>query len=642
MANKFIIDPQSISYLEVRNDLVDYFNSLPDADEWSLFLSSSAGQRIIDLVAAIAAFNKLDSITARREGFIQFAQNRASIIGKAQDLGYSAYRGRNTVLKLTITPIITGVISKYSYLGTLKDRYLIMESDVVVNAGVPIDVNVIVGEVKEEILFATTSALSAFRFHNPDVSEDLRLYIDEVEVEWGSEVQDALDDKFQVQSNTFRSVDAKYLNQSSAATQYIVGSEIKLEYIDLKDISYTNTDVKVYDTIATLSNIEVVSLFQDVESESSIKINAPIKNELSSAVRGREDQPKIFRTLHPDILDAAGVDVTDAVMKIYVLRDGGYTFSASEFADMQAEFEKYRPNGLYPPLLENAQSSEISLSVLLTLKSGSTTQPNALVAGVLDEYKDKLGANLSLIDIEDSLEDDDGVKIARVSVTASVWQAVLSYKQGSYVSPTIENGFVYRVKQIRSKSDSIEPTWPVVAGDTVIDNQIVWKAIAKDDLAGIDNWAADTFYEKADIAGFNLGSIVKPSIVNGFVYEAVDYVYLSGSSAPTWSSTLGDKVIDNRILWVVKTLVGAPANWAADTSYKLGDTVKISDVGYETVMFQAVAYLDKSGAVEPTWPTVSGSAIADENLVWEAQSKTASQALTNDRYFSISYSVTVN
>lgn len=641
MAN-FVIQPTSVSYAEIRQDLITYFNSLPDAESWSIFLASGAGSRIIDLLAAMSSFCKFETITARREAFIQFAKNRSSIVGKAQDFGYSSYRGRNKIIKVTFTPATTGLLFKYTYLGSVKDKFLILDRNTVVNAGVPIQVTCIIGEVLTETKNATGSILDSFRFSQPDVSEDLRVYIDSNEIAWGSDINDALNGKFQIQSNTFRSVDAKYLNLVTFPIQYNVGSEIKLEYVKLKDLSYVNSDIKYYEAFGVFTAIEDVSLFADVESDDSVRINAPIKNEVSRAVRGREDQPRIYRSLNPNILDAKGIDITDAIMKIFLLRSSGLTFSQSEITAMQTEFEKYRPNGLLKPIIENALPSNIKLKIVLTLKSSSTTVPSVLVTNVLLPYANILGTSILLTDIENALEEDTGVKIARVSIKADIWSSLKNYKLGDYIEPTIENGFVYRILGIKSKSNSVEPTWPLIANATVVDNQIVWKAIPKNDLAGINTWQANFVYYAGDIFNVGLGNLVKPTVANGFIYEAVKVNYNSGVTEPVWSATNGAKFEDGRLLWVATTLIGTPSAWSASTAYSVGDIVKAT-TGLLTTMFQVVGYLDKSSNTEPTWPVISATSVDENNLVWQAQSKTQEKhAVEKNQYFVVSNELTVN
>ena len=72
-----------------------------------------------------------------------------------------------------------------------------------------------------------------------------------------------------------------------------------------------------------------------------------------------------------------------------------------------------------------------------------------------------------------------------VQLTAVDWVTATAYttlttrdaKLGSIVTPTTQTGFFYKCT-VAGTSDSIEPTWPTVIGNTVADNGITWTAIA--------------------------------------------------------------------------------------------------------------------------------------------------------------------
>lgn len=630
----FIINPKSVSFSEIRSDLQKHITIQPDYNQWSIFFESNAGANLIDFIAGIGAFLKMEAIISRREAFINFAQNRSSIIGQGQFLGYSSFRGRNTVLKLTVNPITSGVWNKYDVIGVVKDRYLILSKNYVVNAGTPIEVEVIVGEVKEETKVAPNSNLNAFRFTTSGVSSDVRIFIGSDELEWGETIEELLNGKFFIQSNPFGSVDAKFLNLESFSIRYMTGSIIKLQWIDLKEIIFAETDVIVYDDVGILTAQETVSVFQGVESNTSIVINAPLQNEVKYAVRGRRDQEKIFRKLHPDILDAKGVDVSDAVMKIFLLRSDRLAFSPDEKEAMLETFESYRPHGLFPPLIEDAEESLIVLKIDIKLKKNSTTIPLTLVEGILDNYRNKLKATLNLSDIENAIEEDVGVKIARVQLTALAWGAGLKYKLGQYAQNPSDNGFIYRVIGFRHKSGGTEPTWNALNKSLTNDGEIVWIASPKSDLAGIDDWSHDTFY--------SVGSVVKPTTANGFIYTCNKVVYKSGSSEPTWVDTLGEEITDGRLVWRVRAKEGTNSTWNALTSYSKGDLV-IASSGFATVMFQCVGYLGQASTlVVPTFPTTLEETFEDKELIWETQNQFQEEhSLKEGQHFNITANVTV-
>ena len=628
-----IINPKSVSFKEIRTDLTTYLNSQPDASQWSLFMQSNAGSNLVDIVAGLAAFLKMETITARRENFIQFAQNRSSVIGHAQFLGYSAYRGRNKVMKLTIVPDTTEVLYKYSYIGVVRDRYLIVAQDTVVNAGVPVQLDVIIGEVEEESKVAPNTALNSFRFTKSGVSQDCRIFIGAVELEWSDSVEEMLTGKFAIQSNSFGSVDAKYLNLGTFLNRYMGGSLIKLQWVNLKNIDFDDTEVKLYEENGILTGLEAVSVFEDVEGLTAIAVNAPLKNETANAVRGREDQPKIFRSLHPDILDAKGKDVTPAVMKIFLLRKDNVAFTPAEKLLMQKAFEPKRPHGLFPPIIEDADASPITLDIDITLKKNSTTVPQALVDATLAVYKDVLETSISLADIEEALEEDAGVKIARVSVVADAWLADTKYRLGSYVRKPSTNGKIYRVSALKNESGSTEPAWPIVDKALITDYELVWKAVPKSDLAGYLAWSANTQY--------GIGSSVKPLTANDFVYECVDVLYHSGSTEPIWPIAAGGEVFDGRIIWKARAVEGTVTVWTANTSVKKGDVVK-KTTGTITLMYQCIGFLGTSNAVAPTFSTQLGATFDDGELTWFTQEPLQDiHSVDVNQYFVVTSNLTV-
>lgn len=80
-------------------------------------------------------------------------------------------------------------------------------------------------------------------------------------------------------------------------------------------------------------------------------------------------------------------------------------------------------------------------------------------------------------------------------------------------------------------------------------------------------------------------------------------------------------VLDKDVLWLEVPRSGTPSEWLPNTNYKLGDVViprasYIIPSGKETVMFQCVGFLGKSDIVPPTFPTVVGNTIIDNNIRW--------------------------
>lgn len=642
----FIIDPSSVSHAKSREDLMTWLNAKPDADKFSIFYESSSGKTLIDLASALMAFFNYSTITARREAYIQFAKNRSSIIGSSQFLGYSAYRGRNAIVDLTFIPQSSGLISKWDELGSVKDRRIIVLEDAVKNAGVPVTVRCVLGEILEQERTAPNDKLNVFKYTQNGVSEDIRLYINNQEVEIGTEVSDLLLGKFVIQSNAFGSIDAKSLNLTGTPVRYDSGSIIKLSWISLKDVNFTLTDFSLDEGEGELTNVVVVSIFQPVEDSSSVAVNAPLKNETGNAVRGRRDQAKIFKQLTPKCIDAKGADVSSAIMKIFYVLSNDLRLTQAEKDAILEEFSGYRPHGLMPPYIEDAVRILTKLKIKIVLapkKSGNITET---VDAILATKMYALGTSLSLYSIEDELEQKDFIKVARVSLAGDVRESDTSYEIGSLVKKNPDNGRIYKATRILYFSGSLEPVWPTVTDAEILDGQVIWKAIPKDDTSPYAFWSPNTDYA-------HLG-VVKPSVPNGFIYQVSSFNTKSDITEPLWpirdgktpEELLGEKVKDGDILWVARPLEGTVVAWTPDTVYRSGDCVVSTDPSSSDtvdVMFQAYAYLGKSGPVTPVYPTIVGQQFVDGFIQWKTLDPEADEVeIEDNEYFVLEYETEVS
>lgn len=84
-----------------------------------------------------------------------------------------------------------------------------------------------------------------------------------------------------------------------------------------------------------------------------------------------------------------------------------------------------------------------------------------------------------------------------------------------YISPSASDALVFRAVQPASGfSGADEPVWPVVLGETVYDNEVIWEAVA----------------------------------TSRVVWEATP-ILVSGSSEPDFPEVIGGNVVDNSIIW---------------------------------------------------------------------------------------------
>jgi rhodanese-related sulfurtransferase len=377
-----------------------------------------------------------------------------------------------------------------------------------------------VGLVKEEEVIVDTVALSAFRFTKNLVSSDLRVLLNDTEVSISELILDLLNEKFVVQSNALGSVDVKYLNLDTFAVRYAISDVLKLEWIELKNISYNaSTDVKF--DFGTLTGVETLSIFQDPELIEAIKINASIFNETQFTIRGRKDYLKIFRQLDTTLLDTSGRDVTPAVVELCYVKDDLSLFLPLEKTQLIAKLASIRTFGVEPPLIADPTIVFLDLDFSVVLQSTSGNAVNAVNA-VIDPYQKVLNEFVDFQQVEENIEDNDFVKIARVSIDAPTWLANTNYLRGKHVTPPSPNGFIYEMIDIAYFSGSTTPAFDCTEGEITNDNGIMWIASDKGLCDDPPDWMPSTRYF--------IGDVVKDASCPTSIFTATSFINRSNSS----------------------------------------------------------------------------------------------------------------
>lgn len=647
--SEYIIDPLSVSFEEVKADLLAHSETLPDSIEWDVFFASSGGQQIIEYISALRAVLSYDNIVARRENFIQFAKNRSSKIGVSQFLGYSAFRGRNAIIDVTYIPNSSSILPAYYILGTVKEVDLVLLNETPVNAGVPITVQCMIGEVGEEQQIASSNGLGLFKYRTPNVSDELKVFIDNVEVKTTEDVVELLEGYAQVQTNPFGSVDVKYLNFPAFDVVYNTGGVVKIVFVKLKDVDFDLSDVSLDEVEGTLTELVVNEIYQDVETNLSIEINAPLRNETKLHVRGRRDDGKVLKQLDASIIDAKSKDVDGvaSVMEIYYLRTGEIRYTPEEKDALLISFEPYRPNGLLPPLIKEPSRAGRTFKITIYRVPNTTGDITGSIDLVMSQYEYILGVTINIHDIEAQLEAYSFIKVARIEYVSDEWVDEKGYEIGAQALPTTPNGFVYEVFRHILKSGAVEPAWPLVGADTIIDGDIIWQTYIKSDTTEIPEWEANTEYT------FDRKVKVVGGVENGFAFKVIGFVNYSGAVEPTWpildgvlpEDFVGTIVYDNDIIYRALVLEDSPPIWEADHIYQGGETIIPTDaiasdnVG---VMWQVFGFVRKSDVSEPVWPTTLESSVTDGNIVWVTKDpKQVESTLDKSQYTVITKQTTI-
>ncbi len=234
----------------------------------------------------------------------------------------------------------------------------------------------------------------------------------------------------------------------------------------------------------------------------------------------------------------------------------------------------YRMFGVEPPTIKDPVIVFIQLSITLYLQMDKLlTYIRSDLSTILEQYEKKLGQELTLHDVEKDLEDIDYVKVARISVLeeskSKPWEPGHTYTKKDVVQPTVANGFYYECYYIRDAQDigesqssdkaytgAMEPLWPEVEGESIIDNCIEWTCIIEE-IA--EPWQSNSLYVTGDT--------VTPG--NGYSYRFTNVTQLE----PLWPEKEGVFVVDFQVYWIARKDFIPSCSW--DEYYIIGTNLEV-------------------------------------------------------------------
>lgn len=653
MSSKIIINPESLDYEDIYQDIEDHIEAAPESARWKDKFNNSAGNIIKEIVAGNALFKRREAIISKREAFWLYARERSSVIGGAQFKGYSVFRGTNVRISATIIPNFTGVLPRLSTVGTVLDEDIILLENTVFIAGEAITIPVTVGVLKEESITVPDDRPNVFRFTRTVVSEDIELGLNGTRVNTTRQLVEIGQERFAVITNPFGSVDVFYTNDELFSTRYQTGDKLTLIFVNTSSLVFELSDLEF--SIGDASNILITQNRREEESIDTIKVNAPIYSETQYVVRSREDYAKIFRLLDSNIVSTDYENVSPMVVRLFYVRGDGILFTPSEKSSLLDRLILNRNMGLEPPLIDDPIRGRLKLAITVTTSqvSGTLLQD---IDDILNRYNNLLGVTVDFIDIENQIEQLSNVRIARVEISSEMWQAQTRYETEFYVSPSTPNGFVYRVDSILRFSGNTEPSWPTTLDQTVTDGELVWRCKYLERQCDPNNPQLplipprDVWESSKD---YKLGDIVIPTVLGIFEYELVGFVNRSSGVEPTWPALgggeiediVGQTVFDNRLIWRAIPLEGTPSDWSPNTTYEIGTVVVATDPqasDTEGVMFQLIGIAGQTGTTEPTWPTLIDEYIDDGSIRWQARLANQSpRKLNPNRYLSVERTITL-
>lgn len=619
----FIISPYAISYNSIRQALENYIANKSDlTTKWQDFYTAGAGQSIIEMDAAVAAFYAFHFIIGRRESFLTLAQNYSSIVGGALSLGYNCSRGHNVHLRIEIIPNASQTLSKWTVLGSYAEYDVVLlgqyngeeETDyAILNKGVPTTIDVVIGNSSVQAVSIPSIDLQQFVFTASDTTDDVRLILTDKEVPFSTELKDAMNDKYIVLTNPYGSVDVFYLN--TGKYKYTTSDKLYLQYIERNNLQFgalSKSQISI-DVASRVDNWSLLEDRLDPESGEHIRISAPIYHETNNVVRARKDYVKYLLENNPLIIDANDKDINPGLIALTYLKN--YDSVAGTSLLTEQEKEEYIksimsicPDGVAKAFIENPVKVIRSLTITLWQKSGeiipATIEED--INAILDTYRNKLAPVLDLQQIEHDIEQLPGIKIARVDLGASEYENNKKYKLYDVITvPNIQIGTEYQkwtfyCGKIQSKTGEEEPDWAAApsVGNQIQDNNFIWENSNKYTTSISAIWKKDGKYEL--YSDINVGYTVEPKCTL--------------STQPIWGS---QSQKDGNVTWnMLKDYVSKLAVRQNNTKYELGQQV-IVEKETEKAIYTATEISHKSGTSRPNWSSVEiGDTIQDNALTW--------------------------
>ena len=610
----FIISPYAISFTNIKNSLQSYIQNKSDVTStWKDFYTAGAGQTVLELDAAVAAFYAFHFIIGRRESFLTVAQNYNSVVGGALDKGYNCSRGHNVHIRIQVVPTKTQSLSKWSIVGSYGEYDVVLLEDAILNKGIATTIDCVIGNSSVQTVPIKTTDLQQFVFTAANTTDDVRLILTDREVPFSTELKDAVNDNYIMLTNPYGSVDVFYLNNGNY--KYTVADTLNLQFIERNNITFgaISKSTLVIDVASQVDDIILIEDRLDVEDKEHIRLAAPIYHETNNVVRARKDYVKFLKENNALIIDANDKDLNPGLIALTYLKKydseaGTSLLTAQEKQDYVKFMMSICPDGVAKAFIEDPVRVVRSLAITLWQKSNENIQATIEddIDNILDTYRDRLAPVLDLNQIEHDIEQLPGVKIARVDLGASEYENNKKYKLYDVVTvPKILVGTEYQTwtmycGKIQSKTGDTEPDWATAGsiGDQIQDNNFIWENSNKYTTSINASWNKDGTYEL--YSDINVGYEVPPK--------------QTLATQPLWGAQLKK---DGNVTWNklkdYGTLLSTRQN---NTKYVLNQQV-IVEANNQLAVYNAVGVTHKTSASKPNWNVNIDEFVVDNAITWK-------------------------
>ncbi|TMP46326.1 hypothetical protein CWB96_00395 [Pseudoalteromonas citrea] len=413
-----LIQPDSFSYEEILSDLTHQLEEkYADTDgAWRDFYQFGSGQIILELLSSLGAFTTYSALANRREAYLSETNLASSARAIAGPLGYSAFRGSNAKLTLSVHPNALTTIKKFDKVGEYDDDKgvydLLALDDYTITAptsahSAPERIEVVIGHLNTTSIILPSSASQIFRFTQEKISEHFQLKLNGQVVPHSEDVIDLIEGKYVCITNAVGSVDVMAMNQYlDSENQFRAGYELEAHYVQLNDHARIQSNNVRLD-IGTIEDLVISSRYNPPDTAQDIQVKAPLRHETGRVIRGRDDYMKRVREKLPGVLDVKAKDLDSATQMIAYILDSKSPLSDHESSNLIDNISNviHRPMGVKPPTLISGTIKEVLLEVHIILKDNVTLPPSITedALSALQQFENKLGLRIDQYDLESAL-----------------------------------------------------------------------------------------------------------------------------------------------------------------------------------------------------------------------------------------------
>lgn len=474
--NGGIFNDTSISYNKLLEDGLTFLSKKDDWSKWKDLFEGSEGKIILEFLASKTAYEVIKMLYYWQENQLQYVSKRDSAIAVAQNYSYSAGRGTNKTVTITVVPNVETPIylPEFSVVGDCGDYDLILAEGVTFEKDVPVQITCYIGNLNEQELNVPSEDLYTFRFTNSKISDVYKLYLNEDEVTTTSDMLDMLNDNYFVISNALGGVDVIYLNSRPNFTQkYKTDDILKIIYIEFAEVNYTTVDL-LFD-YGDIASFDSQTLTTSVEDTKSIQVNAPLFAWTQNRIVSREDFPDKMRQLHPEILDTKGHDLNYPIVEVSYVMTDKVLLSGQTLANVEDTLSKLRTYGI--PMTYIVAPAYLSIPIVATVyledNIPATFEPKDVVRQAFALHEYKLGEGLDLNSVKRDVMNNNYIKNIQLSLSSVNWSSSGDILLGTPYKPTNYEGKSYIARRFLYYTGAEEPNWPTEIGETVIDGDLI-------------------------------------------------------------------------------------------------------------------------------------------------------------------------